>query len=65
MCLNPINSDKKGARSVVMNHEGICVGYMDVNLSKIKKLRFANVTDAIIYELEVCKKFNMLCKRIS
>ena len=32
---------------------------------KNKKLRFANVTDAIRYELEVCKKFNMLCKRIS
>ena len=51
--------------SINMHPEGKCIGYMDINLSKKKKLRFAEETDEIKYEIEVCKNFNRMCKRIS
>lgn len=50
--------------SVNMYPEGICIGYMDINLSRRRKLRFAEETDDIKYEIEVCKKFNEMCKNI-
>lgn len=51
--------------SVSMNPEGKCVGYMDINLSHKKKLRFEEETDEIKYEIEICKNFNKICKNIS
>lgn len=55
----------QGMRSIVMNPEGICVGYMDINLSKKRKLRFSEETEEIKYEIEVCKNFSNMCKSIS
>ncbi len=52
-------------RSINMYPEGICIGYMDINLSHKKKLRFAEETEDIRYEIEVCKNFNKICKNIS
>jgi len=51
--------------SINMYPEGICVGYMDINLSRRRKLRFAEETDEIKYEIEVCKNFNRICKSIN
>ena len=51
-------------QSINMHPEGKCVGYMDINLSHQKKLRFAEETDDIKYEIEVCKDFNKICKNI-
>ena len=54
----------QNVHSVNMHPEGKCVGYMDINLSRKKKLRFAEETDDIKYEIEVCKAFNKICKNI-
>lgn len=51
-------------RSVNMYPEGICIGYMDINLSHRRKLRFSEETDDIKHEIEVCKNFNRICKNI-
>lgn len=51
--------------SINMHPEGKCVGYMDINLSHMKKLRFEEETDEIKYEIEMCKNFNKICKSIS
>ena len=41
--------------------EGICIGYMDYNLARKKRLRFIEETDEIKYEMDVCKRFNEIC----
>ena len=51
-------------QSVNMYPEGICIGYMDINLSHRRKLRFSEETDDIKHEIEVCKNFNRICKNI-
>lgn len=51
--------------STNMHPEGKCVGYMDIILSQKKKLRFAEETDEVKYEIEVCRKFSKICKSIS
>lgn len=52
-------------QSINMSPEGKCVGYMDINLSRKKKLRFVEETDEIKYEIEVCKNFSKICESIS
>lgn len=52
-------------QSINMHPQGKCVGYMDINLSRRKKLRFENETEEIKYEIEVCKNFNKICKNVS
>ena len=52
-------------QSINMHPQGKCIGYMDINLSRRKKLRFENETEEIKYEIEVCKNFNKICKNIS
>ena len=51
--------------SINMYPEGKCVGYMDIILSKQKKLRFVEETDEVKYEIEVCRNFSEICKSIS
>ena len=50
--------------SINMHPEGRCIGYMDINLSRKRKLRFVEATEEITYEIEVCKAFNKMCKSI-
>lgn len=55
----------KGLRSVKMNTEGKCIGYMDIILAGRKKLYFENETEEIKYELEVCKRYGEMFLKIS
>ena len=48
-------------RGVELFPEGICIGYMDYNLARKKRLRFIEETDEIKYEMDVCKRFNEIC----
>lgn len=52
-------------RSINMYPEGKCIGYMDIILSRRRKLRFAEETEEIQYEIEVCRNFGKICKIIS
>ena len=52
-------------RSVNMNPEGKCIGYMDVILANKKKLYFEDETEEIKYELEVCKRYGEMFLKIS
>ena len=51
--------------SVNMYPEGKCIGYMDIILSRKKKLRFAEETEEIMYEIEVCRNFSKICESIN
>ena len=55
----------KDLRSVNMNPEGKCIGYMDVILANKKKLYFEDETEEIKYELEVCKRYGEMFLKIS
>ena len=52
-------------QSINMHPEGKCVGYMDIILSRKRKLRFAEETEEIKYEIDVCKNFSRICKSIN